>query len=510
MEHRIREAKGTILIYKGEPICYNILNTFAEQLGEALQRLGEEVEYFDVKQSGEAALAAYAGKTYQAVIGFQSYLFDIYLPKAGIYLHDLIKGPKINFQFDHPIWMKNHYIRMPEHCYSATHDRNYAAFIEKYYPRIAGSSIIFPGGCEKSAGENGKQEAERNLRGVQDKKEYQISFIGTYTDYRSYLPLIRNSQGIIKKIAAHFLFQMKQHPEETAEKALEESLRKDGIVLSDEEFLEVLDGVKPMIYCIMSYYREKAVKVILEAGITLEVFGDSWKKSPFGDSPYLRIHEAVDMRESLEVMEKSLISFNVMAWHKDGFTERIANSMLQHSVVLTDESTYLKEQFTDGKDILMYRLNELYKIPELLADYLKGAGRDNLQMIAENAYRKAKEDNRREEKEALKVLTEYSPKLLKSMRNVMEELHGNRQPDTDEYLLSIIKGMNWEIQVLNGTMDYLNETEQLIDKQAANNLFVNFSKIYQEKDDAKLAEAFEKEMIPFFEKLEEAAKVRMN
>ena len=120
MEHRIKEAKGTILIYKGEPICYNILNTFAEQLGEALQRLGEEVEYFDVKQSGEAALAAYAGKTYQAVIGFQSYLFD-------------------------------HYIRMPEHCYIVTHDRNYAAFIEKYYPRIAGSSIIFPGGCEKAA-----------------------------------------------------------------------------------------------------------------------------------------------------------------------------------------------------------------------------------------------------------------------------------------------------------------------------------------------------------------------
>ncbi len=343
MEHRIKEAKGTILIYKGEPICYNILNTFAEQLGEALQRLGEEVEYFDVKQSGEAALAAYAGKTYQAVIGFQSYLFDIYLPKAGVYLHDLIKGPKINFQFDHPIWMKNHYIRMPEHCYIATHDRNYAAFIEKYYPRIAGSSIIFPGGCEKAAGENGKQEAERNLRGAQDKKEYQISFIGTYTDYRSYLPLIRNSQGIIKKIAAHFLFRMKQHPEETAEKALEESLRKDGIVLSDEEFLEVLDGVKPMIYCIMSYYREKAVKVILEAGITLEVFGDSWKKSPFGDSPYLRIHEAVDMRESLEVMEKSLISFNVMAWHKDGFTERIANSMLQHKLLAFVEDEIMSD-----------------------------------------------------------------------------------------------------------------------------------------------------------------------
>ena len=59
-------------------------------------------------------------------------------------------------------------------------------------------------------------------------------------------------------------------------------------------------------------------------------------------------------------------------------------------------------------------------------------------------------------------------------------------------------------------MDYLDEIEQLIDKQAANALFVNFSKIYQEKDDEKLAEVFEKDMIPFFEKLEEVAKVKMN
>ena len=42
--------------------------------------------------------------------------------------------------------------------------------------------------------------------------------------------------------------------------------------------------------------------------------------------------------------------------------------------------------------VLQNRLNELYKIQELLADYLEGAGRDNLQMIAENAYRKAKEN----------------------------------------------------------------------------------------------------------------------
>lgn len=119
------------------------------------------------------------------------------------------------------------------------------------------------------------------------------------------------------------------------------------------------------------------------------------------------------------------------------------------------------------------------------------------------------EDNRKEEKEALAVLVEYSPKLIKSMKAVVGELRGNRQPDTDEYLLSIIKGMNWEIEVLNGTMDYLNETEQVIDKAAANELFISFSKTYQEKDDTKLADAFEKDMIPFFAHLEEAAKAKV-
>lgn len=119
------------------------------------------------------------------------------------------------------------------------------------------------------------------------------------------------------------------------------------------------------------------------------------------------------------------------------------------------------------------------------------------------------EDNRKEEKEALAVLAEYSPKLIKSMKAVVEELCGNRQPDTDEYLLSIIKGMNWEIEVLNGTMDYLNETEQVIDKAAANELFISFSRTYQEKDDIKLADAFEKDMIPFFTHLQDVAKAKV-
>ncbi len=381
-----------ILIYKESPVCYNVLNHFADQLGNAFIQLGETVEYYNAMEQKEAGLAAYAGREYKAVIGFQSYLFDIYLPKAGVYLHDLIKGPKINFQFDHPIWMKQHYVRMPQNCYIATHDRNYAAFIEKYYPRINGTIIATPGGCKrKLSGEAAAlEEKVVEIDRIWEQKKYGITFVGTYANYRNYLPIIRGSEKMVKQIAAHFLFYMKLHPDITAESALEASLMADGIRLSQEDFLEVLDGVKPMIYCIMSYYREKVVEAILAEGIELEVYGDSWRQSPFSNHQGLHIHPEVTVEESLMVMEESRISLNVMAWHKDGFTERIANSMLNNSVVLTDKSTFLQENFTDGEDILLYDLLHLDRMTKTIKRYLDEPG-NALKKIAAKAYDKAEE-----------------------------------------------------------------------------------------------------------------------
>lgn len=116
------------------------------------------------------------------------------------------------------------------------------------------------------------------------------------------------------------------------------------------------------------------------------------------------------------------------------------------------------------------------------------------------------EDNRAEQIEALQALTEYSPKLIASMRAVVKELTEIRQPDTDEYLNSIIKGMNWEIQIMNGTLSLINEKEVRIDKDAANAVFIEFGQAYDAKRDVAIADVFTEKVIPFFEKLENIAK----
>lgn len=75
------------------------------------------------------------------------------------------------------------------------------------------------------------------------------------------------------------------------------------------------------------------------------------------------------------------------------------------------------------------------------------------------------EDSREEQIEALKTLYEFNQRLLKNMRIVIKELSGERLDDTDNFVKGIIDAMNWEIEVMNGTMSVLNENEVRIEKR---------------------------------------------
>ena len=114
------------------------------------------------------------------------------------------------------------------------------------------------------------------------------------------------------------------------------------------------------------------------------------------------------------------------------------------------------------------------------------------------------EDNRKEQVEALEVLVEFNQRLLKNMRILVKELSGERLDDTEAFLKSIFEAMNWEIQVMNGTMELLNEGEQRVNKKEFNDKVIAVNEAIASKEDSKLAAAFE-DVIPCFEGLGEAA-----
>lgn len=114
------------------------------------------------------------------------------------------------------------------------------------------------------------------------------------------------------------------------------------------------------------------------------------------------------------------------------------------------------------------------------------------------------EDNRREQIDALEVLVEFNERLVKNVGIVVKELSGNRLDDTDKFIKGIIDAMNWEIQVMNGTMELLNEDKERVDKEAFNERIIALSAAVNSKKDEEMARAFE-EILPYFENLGGAA-----
>jgi hypothetical protein len=92
--------------------------------------------------------------------------------------------------------------------------------------------------------------------------------------------------------------------------------------------------------------------------------------------------------------------------------------------------------------------------------------------------------------EALGVVAPYCAKIERAIDNVIGELNGNRLDDTDVYINSIQNGLNWIIEVYNGTRDLVNKDSVVIEKDDVNKTIAKMNEAMKAKDDAALAESF--------------------
>lgn len=70
-------------------------------------------------------------------------------------------------------------------------------------------------------------------------------------------------------------------------------------------------------------------------------------------------------------MADARINLNVMPGFKAGTHDRIFNTLLQHSLPLTDPSHWLERYFTDGEDIVFYDLDHLERLPGIVRSLLE-------------------------------------------------------------------------------------------------------------------------------------------
>lgn len=107
------------------------------------------------------------------------------------------------------------------------------------------------------------------------------------------------------------------------------------------------------------------------------------------------------------------------------------------------------------------------------------------------------QDNRTEQIEALNTAKDYCIRLYKGVNALADELRTGRLPDTEEYMKTVINGINWVFEVYNATKDLINENCDYIDKDKVNAGAVELGKAVADNDDEKAADKLENVIAPF-------------
>ncbi len=106
--------------------------------------------------------------------------------------------------------------------------------------------------------------------------------------------------------------------------------------------------------------------------------------------------------------------------------------------------------------------------------------------------------------EALEVAVPYCDRMSAALKQIIKELTGEKQEDTDEYIVTILNGLNWIFSVFNGTQDLVNKDAVVIDKDKVNESVSMLNEANDAKDDQKRAQAFEG-ILQFVEQFREVA-----
>lgn len=363
---RLARNTAPYLIFVGDDTCYSVPKRFAAVLSDELADLGQAVVTTDGRHGewhvGDGSNIA-VPPVLKGVVGYQMEILEREMFRK-------MACPKYQFWFDNPIFYADMSHGLPKEYYILSQDADYADYIKRYYGTE--NAIQFP-----PAGEDAGYAANQD-------RPYDVVFIGSY----------RNQWDVdtFTEEERKFYEYMKSHPDINFEVGYRQYLEENMACEYEEDTIRTgLESVKNACRAVTSYYRDAVIKTLIAAGIHVHVYGDSWQGFHSEHEAHLSRHPEVSVEESLEVLGHAKIGLNIMSWHKAGMTERIANIMLSGAVCVSDESSYLRENYTDGEELTLFRLSELSLLPQKVLELLR---EENLRrQMAEKAYERARKEH---------------------------------------------------------------------------------------------------------------------
>lgn len=364
--------------------AYDTLDLFAEELRHIYEEQGYETLVLQMENLEESIgkLMQFASTKVEAVLTFNNLGFYLELGD-GKNLWDELGICCINILMDHPFRYHRFLLKAPENSVVLCTDRNHVEYIQRFYPAVKKTGFLPHGGIRQM--ERRKPMEKRSIEVLyagslsRHAAEGLIPDLGNITEYDGF--------DLSRKVLSELI----SSPSRTTEAVIEDYFLKQGLHMPDERLREEISRLRFLDVYATSFFREQAVRYLVEHGIPVTVYGQGWSECEWANNKNLTCGGMIPAVEVLRQMGESKIVLNTMTWFKAGAHDRIFNGMLAGAGVVTDTSSYVEEKLVDKKEAAIFRLEELSGLPGLVEGLLNCTA--ELQEMADMGYQKAKEEH---------------------------------------------------------------------------------------------------------------------
>lgn len=227
------------------------------------------------------------------------------------------------------------------------HDRNYAAYARRFYPKLSSVHFLPHGGITVNSSVSYRD------------RTIDVLYTGGVSARVKYYPPISVFPDGGSDFYNSTINMLVNDPMKTTEEAIEEYLRINGYEYDDSSLFKLITEYSNYIEnTVKRYFKIEGVKALSDMGINVEIYGgDSWRDEDciFGDS--IKVYDFVSYKDLFSIIAKAKIVLCFIPWLKDGGSQKNFDAHLSGALCVSDRSKYLGERYIDGDNIVYFDLN---------------------------------------------------------------------------------------------------------------------------------------------------------
>ncbi len=370
-----------ILLFKGE---IETEGYFSERLAERFSELGHETFVYDLSSpwSSTDKFFKFFEKGNTVLVNFNFHGMSgegQFLDDEGYNMWDGLSIPSYNIVVDHPCYYHHFIEKVPSRYHHISIDRNHERYMERFFPGIKRGPFLPLAGTEVNPGKTYTPAQYR---------KYDVTMVGNYGSCHRFDKYIERIDDEYTAFYHEMIDELISHPMRTLEDVAEEYIKREIPEVTEDEIKMVMSKLTFIDMYVRYQTREKAVAVLADSGIKVNVFGNGWQELECKHPENLIIGPGLDSEGCLKRLSMSKISLNVMPWFRDGAHDRIFNAMLNGALSLTDSSKYLNEILVDNVNCKLYSPDNISELPDMVRGLL--ADPEGLQNKIDMGYALAK------------------------------------------------------------------------------------------------------------------------